>query len=225
MKKYKYAFFDFDGVIVDSEPARMNSYEELINKKFNVNVKFSKKKMIGQSQECNIQNILTNNSLDSNQKVINEIILARSEILLDKARSGFPVIENTRYIIEQLKNNNIEMAVVSNSRIDYIRTALKGIHLDADCFQFVAGNNVSNAKPNPECYKRALNIFDCNSNEVLAFEDSHNGLKAAMSAGIDTVAVESSFEFNELKASYKLDADNNQSDIRNILSLFGIKYA
>lgn len=225
MKKYRYAFFDFDGVIVDSEPIRMNSYEELINKKFNVNVKFSKKKMIGQSEESNIHNILTKNSLDSNQKVIDEIILARSEILLDKARSGFQVIENTRNIIEQLKNNNIEMAVVSNSRIDYIRTALKGIHLDTDSFQFVAGNDVSIAKPNPECYKKALNIFDCSSNEVLAFEDSHNGLKAAMTAGIDTVAVESSFKFNELDASYKLDANNNYSDTRNILSLFGIKYA
>jgi beta-phosphoglucomutase-like phosphatase (HAD superfamily) len=45
-------------------------------------------------------------------------------------------------------------------------------------------NDVSKTKPDPELYIKALACMNLNNDEVLALEDSPNGVKAAKKAGI-----------------------------------------
>lgn len=55
----------------------------------------------------------------------------------------------------------------------------------------VYGDEVSNSKPHPESYLRALERTGLASEEVLAFEDSKSGIDAAHAAGIRTIHIRS----------------------------------
>ena len=51
----------------------------------------------------------------------------------------------------------------------------------------VAGDEVKAKKPAPDAYLKALELLDLPAARCLAFEDSGNGLKAALAAGIRTI--------------------------------------
>jgi beta-phosphoglucomutase len=54
---------------------------------------------------------------------------------------------------------------------------------------YICGDEVEESKPSPEIYLKALTKFNCRPEEVLAVEDSHNGILSAISAGIRTISV------------------------------------
>ena len=51
----------------------------------------------------------------------------------------------------------------------------------------MTGEDVAALKPDPEAYVLALRRLDLEAGVALAFEDSGNGLRAAMGAGLRTV--------------------------------------
>ena len=219
--KFRYAFFDFDGVIVDSEPIRLNTYKNLFRKFYDIDVEINKHQMVGKSENNNLLELLKSNHLDCDQKIINNLKINRSKMLINLAKKGFPIIENIMRIIDGLICMDTPMAIVTNSTYDYIIAALDGIKVDRNCFYIVACNDVSLPKPDPEGYLKALREFACENTEVLAFEDSPSGIKAAKSAGLETVAVHSTFDKFSLKAKFHLESDQKKYEVKKILSLLG----
>jgi HAD superfamily hydrolase (TIGR01509 family) len=62
------------------------------------------------------------------------------------------------------------------------------------CFGAVAdAGNAPRKKPHPQAYIRALSELGVDSTQALAFEDSANGLQAAMAAGVATVVTPNPF--------------------------------
>ena len=114
MKKYKYAFFDFDGVIVDSELIRINTYKNLFYKLYEIDINIDKT-MIGRSEQLNLKNLLTINKLQFNQKIIANLKKVRSKMLISEAEKGFKTINSVMDIISGLQTMNIPMAIVTNS--------------------------------------------------------------------------------------------------------------
>lgn len=57
----------------------------------------------------------------------------------------------------------------------------------------VAGDEVSQKKPAPDAYFRALSLLGFSSSECLAIEDSRNGFVAASRAGLRTLITRSSY--------------------------------
>ena len=61
-----------------------------------------------------------------------------------------------------------------------------------DAFELhVTGEDVTLKKPDPECYRRALSALELPPQQVLAIEDSGNGLRAATAAGLRTLIARS----------------------------------
>jgi beta-phosphoglucomutase-like phosphatase (HAD superfamily) len=59
-------------------------------------------------------------------------------------------------------------------------------------FRFwVCGEDVARKKPDPEAYRLALAQLGCDVAQALAIEDSSNGLRAAMAAGLCTLVTRS----------------------------------
>lgn len=64
----------------------------------------------------------------------------------------------------------------------------------ADVFDIVlAGEDVSQGKPNPEIYLKALQLSNCSCEETIIFEDSKVGLQAAQAAGISMIMITPEF--------------------------------
>ena len=67
------------------------------------------------------------------------------------------------------------------------RNVMKNVlHATADAV--VTGEDVNHGKPDPEVYLKAIEKLGCeNLNEVLVFEDSEVGIKAAEAAGLSNI--------------------------------------
>ena len=51
------------------------------------------------------------------------------------------------------------------------------------------GDQVSQAKPDPEIYQKVMTVFGVDSQQVLVLEDSNNGVRAGLAAGAKTVQI------------------------------------
>ena len=115
-----------------------------------------------------------------------------------------PLKPNVLKFMQRLKSNGIKMGIatsnsgylfeafaVSNKLYDYIECA-------------VTGEDVTNGKPNPECYLKVSDKLKVEPSRCLVFEDICMGLKAGISAGMKTVAVYDDFSASQWREKIAL---------------------
>lgn len=92
-------------------------------------------------------------------------------------------------LLEALEASRVPKAIATSSRRKFVDYVLGRFNLRPR-FQFVlTAENVTHGKPNPEIYSKAAAQHGFEPARVLALEDSHNGCKAAIRAGLFAVAV------------------------------------
>ncbi|QOG13217.1 HAD family hydrolase [Arcobacter sp. FWKO B] len=142
-----------------------------------------------------------------------------SQSIIDKAREK----RNTYYqqfiqtkdlIIDGVEDTlkelsyKYKMAIVTTSR----RVDFELIHSRTNLLKYMdfvlCEEDYPRAKPYPDPYLKAIEIFGCKKNEALVIEDSQRGLSAAVSANIECVTVKNEFtqthDFS--KSTYKIDS-------------------
>jgi HAD superfamily hydrolase (TIGR01509 family) len=82
-----------------------------------------------------------------------------------------------------------KMAVVSSSPHPWVDHYLEKLGLASQFDAVICGDDASRSKPHPDLYQAALDSLRLHPDEVIAFEDSPNGITAAQAAGIFCIAV------------------------------------
>jgi len=85
----------------------------------------------------------------------------------------------------KLTPNNAPIAIKSIVKI--IEEMIKKFAIEKYIDGYVGGNLVKRGKPNPDIFEKALEISGMKGNECIVFEDSANGIQAAISAGIKCI--------------------------------------
>ena len=182
MTKIKAILFDMDGVLIDAKDwhyEALNSALRLFGHEitrydhihtFDGLPTKTKLKMIGEESYLPEQ-------LHS---FINEIKQQYTRELVElKCR---PVFQH-QYALAKLKHEGYKMAVCSNS----IRSSIELMMKKSGLFQYLdlimSNEDVTNSKPNPEVYVKAIGRFGLKPEEVLILEDNKNGIKAALASG------------------------------------------
>lgn len=103
--------------------------------------------------------------------------------------AGVPEQPGAGALIRQLQAQGIPIAVASSSPLAVIDgvIAARG-WLDAFSIR-VSGDEVPQGKPAPDVYLEACRRLGADPRRALALEDSRNGVRAAVAAGMTTVAV------------------------------------
>ncbi|MEE1622859.1 HAD-IA family hydrolase [Zafaria sp. Z1313] len=92
-----------------------------------------------------------------------------------------------------------QLAVASTSAEESVRAVLEhvvGTDL-ARQFSVFAGDMVEHKKPAPDIYHLAIRELGIQPTQAVVVEDSANGLRAALAAGLTTVVTRSSYTINE----------------------------
>jgi beta-phosphoglucomutase-like phosphatase (HAD superfamily) len=88
-------------------------------------------------------------------------------------------------------------------------------------FSIFAGDIVAAKKPSPDIYLLALNELGVSADDVIVVEDSRNGLRAAVSAGLRTVVTVSTFtvdeDFTEASLVVSSFGDPSPSEMTQVL--------
>ncbi|NPV55618.1 MAG: HAD family hydrolase [Anaerolineae bacterium] len=185
--QYKGIIFDFDGTIFDSEVPEYEAWVEIFRRYDAILPITAWAACVGSSNDkfdviaylenqCNIR--VDAGTLYQLQRQLSDERVAQSKPLPG-------VIE----IIQQAKEHKLRLAIASSSPQNWVHTQLRRLGLVQEFEIICTADDVRNVKPDPELFLCATKKMGLKPGEVIAFEDSPNGITAALSAGMVCIAI------------------------------------
>lgn len=110
---------------------------------------------------------------------------------------GLPLMKGTREILSYLKENGYLVGVASSSSTRTILEHMERSGLRGYFQAIVGGDQVRLSKPRPDIYLKACAAIGKNPRDVVAVEDSPNGIRAAHAAGMKPVMIPDLIEPDE----------------------------
>ncbi len=179
--------FDMDGVLIDSENLYKVIEKELFQK---VGIEIDHEEHVSY-QGCSNPVMWSNikkkhrihHQIDELVRITEETVIRHFSSLSDV--QPMPGVVD---LLNLLKKKEIKLALASSSTIEVIRIILAKTHLDsffdiiADCTEAGSG------KPDPAIFLLAQKKLNVPKENCVIIEDSTNGIKAAIDAGIYCIA-------------------------------------
>ena len=110
-------------------------------------------------------------------------------ILEKEERDGLPVKPGVHEILEYLYERKIPVALATSSKKDIVLSHLEKIGITKYFRKIVTGDMVSHGKPAPDIYIKACEELEAAPENVIAIEDSFNGIRSASAAGLHPIMV------------------------------------
>jgi len=104
-------------------------------------------------------------------------------------RKPLPLKEGALKLLNQLSSRRISAAIATSSKTDSAVEKLKSTDILHLFKVVVGGDQVERSKPHPEIFLKAAERVGVNPRECLALEDSENGVRAAVAAGMTVIQV------------------------------------
>ena len=187
-KKYttpiKAVLFDNDGTLVDTEWAYEWAHEQLTGHKLDMALKA---KLMGKASYESCAFVIDYYGLKEDVKEFSD----RRTKLLEHCWDKVTLLPGAEKLINLFYDMKIPMAVATASRkhvYDMKVANFKDLYAKFD--HVVNGNDVKKGKPEPDIFLLALSKWEgIKPEEVLVFEDSPLGIKAANNAGMASVFI------------------------------------
>ena len=192
----KAILFDLDGTLVNTDPLHYQSWQEILRDYgMEIDRTFYKARISGRLNPLIIQDLLPQLSFEAGRQLADCKEARFREIAL-----SLTPLAGLLDLLAWIEAQGLQKAVVTNAPAENVNFLLQVLKL-ADTFNTVVlGEDATAGKPDPACYKLALNQLGISATEAIAFEDSPSGIQAAVGAGIYTIGVASTYEPNVLSA-------------------------
>jgi beta-phosphoglucomutase len=201
IKKYKNILFDMDGVLINSMKYHTQAWKTAF-KKFNIG-----------TTEQRIMNLAGMTSIETIKVIYEEKNLQCSSTLIkqikeEKGKQLEKIFHVKLYPdvlkgIKNLKKSGFKLALVSGCRNFEVEKTI--IKFPKNTFDLIiTGDDVKVGKPNPEPYQIVIDKLQINKSDTVIIEDALSGIESANSAGIDVLALTTSFDKKELSKATKI---------------------
>jgi beta-phosphoglucomutase len=185
----KACIFDLDGVIVDTAKYHFLAWKRLTDE---LGISFThedNERLKGVSRMASLDIILElgGRSVTDRQKI--EYATLKNEWYVDYITRMTPdeILPGTVKFITELRKANIKTAIGSASKNTPMILERTGIR---NLFDGIAdGNNVKNAKPDPEVFQTAAKLLKVKDEDCVVFEDAVAGIQAALNAGMKSIGI------------------------------------
>ncbi|MGV0936021.1 beta-phosphoglucomutase [Empedobacter falsenii] len=200
--KTKAFIFDLDGVIVDTAKYHYLAWKKLAN---NLNIDFTHEHnelLKGVSRVRSLEIILGLGDVKASDKQKNEWLVQKNEEYLgyiDKMDDS-EILPGVMDVLNFLKENN--QPIILGSASKNARPILEKVNILNYFDDIVDGNDVSNAKPDPEVFIIGAKKANQTNENSIVFEDSVAGIEAANVAGMTSIGIGESSVLNEAKYNF-----------------------
>jgi HAD superfamily hydrolase (TIGR01509 family) len=181
------AFFDFDGLLCDTEQAAHQSWQEFYQERGLLFPMTVWRAMEGRPDGATVAaaDLVSRLGREVTADELNQRLARKHELC-----SRQPLRPGVAQILDAARD--LRLAVVSSSSRQWVHGHLRRLGIRDRFSWVITGDDGVRPKPAPDLYLAALAAGGLPPDEVVAFEDSATGVRAAMAAGIRCVAVPSS---------------------------------
>ena len=117
-----------------------------------------------------------------------EKLSAKARLSMEKnAQTGLPVKPGIPELLESLCGKGTECCVASSTEAEFVKKYIDAAGLGKYFGEIIGGDMVSRSKPAPDIFLKALG--NTAPNDAVVFEDSENGVRAGISAGIPVICI------------------------------------
>ena len=213
-------FFDLDGTLVDNEHVKAIAFSQAIEQLGGTSNPTIYENVMGMSGPVIRYQFIIESKAQIDSDEYFELYKSIYENLLQtdlKIRPG--VIR----FVGDVKSAGLKLAVVSSAYKGVVNWIIQTTGLAKYMDIIITGDDVINKKPNPDCFLMALDRINLLQEQVIVFEDSEAGLRAAQNAGLMSLGIrhpynqthDFSFAFNEY-LSFEEDIDLIKRDINKM---------
>ena len=195
--KTKAFIFDLDGVIVDTAKYHFLAWQKLAE---SLGINFThehNEQLKGVSRVRSLDIILGLGNVEATQEQKDEWLVQKNEDYLqyiDKMDDS-EILPGVMNVLKFLKANN--QPIILGSASKNARPILEKVNILNYFDDIVDGNDVSNAKPDPEVFLVGAKKANQPNENAIVFEDSVAGIQAANSAGMMSIGIGEALVLNE----------------------------
>jgi len=179
---------DFDGTLVDTFMPNYLAYEAAFTEN-------DKTLTIDQYKECwgmRFNEFMTKMKIDNTTAIkIKEAKAKHYNKFVNHILLNHELIQ----LLKDAKAKDNKIAIASTASKVNLMNVLNYFNLTNLFDVIITGEDVKEAKPNPEVYQLALNKLQVDAKDAIVYEDSFIGIVAAKTAGINVIKVD---KFNKL---------------------------
>ena len=125
--------------------------------------------------------------------------------------------KGAKELLDFLKQNNIKMAIASGSSRASINHHLNEVNATHYFSAIVGGRDIVNGKPAPDIFLKAAKLIGAQPQDCFVFEDSENGIKAGIDAGMKVIGFADIIPFKE---ETKKLLFSNLNDLSEAIDMF-----
>ncbi len=202
------AVFDFDGVLVDSEPLHYRSLRDALRPEgIEIGEEEYLRVYLAYDDREAIRLALEMHGEDAEPSRRERIEVLKVD-LFARMIPEIPVFDGARELVRALEKD-MPLAIASGARHDEIDAILRGVGL-RDAFQAIVGaEDAERTKPDPAPYVEAARRLASRTaglapEECVAFEDSMPGIASALGAGMKVVGVAHSYPAEKIRAAHRV---------------------
>ncbi len=200
--KTKAFIFDLDGVIVDTAKYHYLAWKKLAN---NLNIDFTHEHnelLKGVSRVRSLEIILGLGNVEASDEQKNEWLVQKNKEYLEyiDKMDDSEILPGVMDVLNFLKENN--QPIILGSASKNARPILEKVNILNYFDDIVDGNDVSNAKPDPEVFIVGAKKANQTNENSIVFEDSVAGIEAANVAGMTSIGIGEASVLNEAKYNF-----------------------
>lgn len=200
--KTKAFIFDLDGVIVDTAKYHYLAWKKLAN---NLNIDFTHEHnelLKGVSRVRSLEIILGLGNVEASDEQKNEWLVQKNKEYLEyiDKMDDSEILPGVMKVLNFLKENN--QPIILGSASKNARPILEKVNILNYFDDIVDGNDVSNAKPDPEVFIVGAKKANLTNENSIVFEDSVAGIEAANVAGMTSIGIGEASVLNEAKYNF-----------------------
>jgi beta-phosphoglucomutase family hydrolase len=203
--------FDFDGVLVDSEKLHYQAFNRVLAKfNYQLSIRDYYDKFLGLSDLELSRVVNKEGKLSLSNQQFEKLLGDKANLFKEMAATEAGIIEGVPQFLKMLADNRIPIAICSGALLREIEMILMGAGLREFFEVIVSAEQVKRGKPDPEGFTLALKLLNKKLHKSIkpancvVIEDSHWGLEAAKSAGMQAVAITNTYAAEHLKPADKV---------------------
>lgn len=215
-KNIKAVLFDMDGVLANSEIYTAKAAALTFNR-MGVPAKEEDFTLFrGMGADDYLRGVLALYGRDYDPAIKTDLYKTYGEIV---AKTDISVKDAADTVIK-LRNMGFLTAVCSSADREKLEINIRAIGLDTAAFDVIlSGSDVERQKPAPDVYLRGAEKIGCLPAECIVIEDALSGIASAHAAGMECIAITSSFSADTLKE--KAQPEYIISELKEIVDIVG----